>query len=492
MPIIILEKEKEPTGTIRNIIISDALKEVLLKIDKSSHLNYLLLSGEVKESELSHPEKNFNYLDLSHSNKGHISYLTQEKIDKIEAEDKDYWEPKMRYTARPGSIMKKLFKTNSSEIEYFASQFLAIVDPPVFHMKVVKGNDISKFYQHNNYYQQSGSLGASCMKCSPANYFDIYTQNEDKISMLLMLDQYDKVMGRAILWNGNDFKLLDRIYVCNDNYLYYFYNWAKENSCFYKEENTWYTPKNIMYDGEKTIKEFEISLKNVDFEKYPYMDTFKWLDKKEGKIYNYIPKGKMQNFIVLGDHMGRYFDSDYFAFCEYSHVLCLSRDLAYLDYLDMNVSYGMIVHSYVLDTNILREHYVFNEEIGDNIFNEEYDRFNDKEKIEKLKSVIEEKRKKGLELKKTWSSSIFDLKVEPEPVAYSDGQVSSWEEISNKNPCAEQILHPGRYAGIVPVDPDLACEDISRSMEICENSDHILSLTQNKILSAFDDGDRNI
>ena len=30
--------------------------------------------------------------------------------------------------------------------------------------------------------------------------------------MLVMLDQHDKVMGRSIVWIGDDFKIMDRIY----------------------------------------------------------------------------------------------------------------------------------------------------------------------------------------------------------------------------------------------------------------------------------------
>jgi len=417
MPTTTLETQSEAPVIKRKIVISEALKEVLLKIDDRSYVRQLLLREEVDERLLTHPDKNFNYLDLSSSNKGHISYLTQDKIDKIEAEeDKDYWKPKMRYTARPGSVMKKLFKCDGYDIENFATQFLSLVDPPIFRMEIVKGKDIAKFYNYSNYYQQCGSLGASCMKGSPENYFDIYVENEDVVSMLVMLDQHDKVMGRSILWSVGEEKLLDRIYVCNDMYMNYFYNWAKENKCYYKEHNNWSTPKNIIFNGEKIIKEFEIDLKNVEFGNYPYLDTFKWLNKKEGKIYNYIPKGKLNDLIVISDHMGNYFDSDYFAFCEYSNDLCMSRDMVHLDYLNMNVYRGHTVRSYVLDTYIISSHSTISKEIQDRIFNEEYDRFNDKEKIEKKKIELEEKKKRGDKFKEslnvTFKYDDWDLAVQ--------------------------------------------------------------------------------
>jgi len=384
----------------RKIIIDNSLKDILLKI-KNDTIASIFLAGEVEEELLAHPEKEFDYFGLSHANKGHISYLTKEKIEKVEAEEvKDYWRPKYRYTARPGSVIKKFLNFEDHRIiESFSTSFLSLVDPPNYRMEVVKGEDIITYYHHANYSQQSGSLGGSCMKGSPAHFFDIYKKNEDTINMLVMFDQHNKVMGRSLVWIGKDFKLMDRIYVTNDLYLSYFYNWVSENDCIYKEHNNWMSPKQLMYRGEKIAKDLTIELKDTIFDTYPYLDTFKWLDKDLKKIHNFIPEDRKENLKVLGDHMGRTFPFDTFTFCQISNQLCTAYDSTYLDYLGLRVARNLTQRSYVLGTFILREHAIHVEEIGDYIFNEKYDHLNNKEAIDKRKLEQEEKRKRGTKLK---------------------------------------------------------------------------------------------
>lgn len=356
----------------KKIIITDNLKEVLNKIDnKTSHL---ILSGEIDVDLLSNPEKNFNYIDLSHTTKGHLSYLTQDKIERIENEGKDYWDVKMRYHSRPGSFIKKLLKIDDQDLSNFITQFLSIVDPPIYTMELVKGKDISKYYNVQNYVDQNGSLGGSCMKSSPDEFFDIYTQNPNQIGMLVMLNQHGKLMGRAIVWL--DLNLMDRIYVSNDNHVNFFHNWANENNYLYKEFNNWNTPKNWVNQGIKEIKEFELTLDEVNFDKYPYIDSFKWLDLSTKKIYNYIPKN-CENLIVVSDYNGHYYEHDYFNFCDVSNRTYVSSDIVYLDYFGKNVYSGLLVFSNILNEHILLNHSKYMGDINDSIFNEEYDKYND-------------------------------------------------------------------------------------------------------------------
>jgi len=360
----------------RKIIISNELKEVLKKIN--SNISTTILKGVVCENILSNPEKNFNYLDLSRAPKGHISYLTQDKITKIEQDDetKNYWNVKMRYCARPGSVIKKIFNSFSgSEIENFTTQFLSIVDPPIYSMSIVKGDDISKYYNHNSYCEQSGSLGYSCMKAVDNSFFDIYVQNPDTINMLVMLNQHDKVMGRAVLWLGENFKVLDRIYVSNDSYIPYFIQWARENKCYYKEYNNWYTPKHLMFDYEAVNKDFEIQLKVSKFEKYPYLDSFKWLNTKTRKIYNFKPKTS-HNIITVSDHMGGYLRYDHFDFCAFTNNMYHSNDIVFLEYVNKKAYIGNIVRSKINDTLIFKSHAFYDDDLKDYIFDSEYDIFN--------------------------------------------------------------------------------------------------------------------
>lgn len=380
----------------KKIVITEDLKNILIKVN--SDISKVLLQDDMPENII-RPEKGVNYLDLSRTQKGHISYLTKERIYRIEENRGDFWELKTRYHGRPGSVMKKMFSGFGDwEIENFATQFLSIVDPPVYEMKVVKGEDVSKYYHYKTYYNGSGALGMSCMKSSPSEFFEIYVKNPDQIQMLIMFDQHNKVMGRAIIWPT--IKLMDRIYTNLDSHVNYFYDWARENDYYYKQHNNWFTPKHIMCNGIPEIKEFEVSLKNTKFDKYPYLDTFKWLDVENKKVYNYIPKNK--ELITISDHMGGYLKSNHFGFCDITNNLRGGSEISYLDYIEKNVGYDLLNKSKSLQRDILVEDSkmidLFKDEkhrITDFIFNEKYDHLNDYELIEKKKKETENDVKNG-------------------------------------------------------------------------------------------------
>lgn len=375
----------------REILITEELKEILKKIENP--ISSILLSGNIDMEILSSPEKNINYMDISHSQKGHISYLNGDRIDKIKENNGDYWDIKMRYHSKPGSVIKKIIKCSNYDIEDFSLKYASIVNPPCFNMVVVNGKDISKYYHYENYQDQRGSLGGSCMKGSPSNFFDIYSENTNQISMLVMINENNKISGRAILWSGENFKLMDRVYVSNDIYFNYFIKWANDNNYYYKEHNNWYTPLNLKLKDRKEIKKLEISIDNSEFEKYPYLDTFKWLDVKNKKLYNYIPNDK-SNVIVISDHMGNYFNSDHFKFCEISGKLCLKSNIVYLKYLDKYVCSDDVVKSSIFSTYIYNGHFQYDNEIDDYIFNKEYSSYNNEQLISKKKDLLIQEKKK--------------------------------------------------------------------------------------------------
>jgi hypothetical protein len=398
---------------MRKIIISDALKEVLLKVNNP--LSQILLDGKyfMGDADKSHfleTEKWIDYLDLSHNDKGHLSYLTKERIEKIQnSEEKDFWKVGMRYHGRSGSVIKKLFsKGLSHHFEDFSMKYVAVVDKPAFEMKLVKGDDIAKYYHNSSYKNIRGNLGMSCMARSPKEYFDIYTKNPDKVNMLIMLTEDDKIMGRAIVWIGEDFKVMDRIYVTNDIYTEYFVEWCTENNVYYKEQNNYRTPKHMIdpVTKEKCFKEFSIELE-TNFERYPYIDSFKWINKLENKIYNHIPKDcVIQELNVLCDSMGGSLRGDTYKFDDEDNSIYGYNEVHFLDYLNLNLHSYKLRYSNSLSKWIKREHSIRLEEFDDYIFNEEYNHLNDNEKIEDWKAKIIEDRKKP-RVSKSWDDVVW-------------------------------------------------------------------------------------
>jgi len=395
----------------KKIIITEELKKILNQINNP--LSHLILNENISDDNIVDLDKYINYIDISQSNKGHLSYLTKDRISKIEnSEDKDYWKAKMRYHGRPGSVLKKLFHPNlSRHFEDFSMKYISIADKPEYHMELVNGNDIAKYYDYKNYYNQNGNLGGSCMSRVPSDFFDFYVQNVRNINLLVMLDQHDKIMGRAIIWIGNDFKLMDRIYTCNDLYESYFEDWAKSNNVMHKEYNNYKTPMHIIDPTNNTniIKKYVINLEQSSFNKYPYLDSFKWLNRKTNKIYNYIPENQ-EDLIVLCDSMGGHLNKDTYDFDDITNEMYCKNDIIYIEYMNKKVYIGNTFKSCVYDTYIYQKHSIYSDEIKDYIFNKEYDNHNDYEKI-KNKIIEKEKRIKNAidKLSELKSSDGWDL-----------------------------------------------------------------------------------
>lgn len=187
--------------------------------------------------------------------------------------------------------VKNDFTVTPSDIEKFTNEFIsavkmtrADVDSKI---EVVKGNDISFWYNSENYQSTMGKLGGSCMSNSEAaeNYLDIYTTNTNKVSLLILKNKENKLVGRALLWKLDDGRLfMDRIYTASDSDDNIFVNYAIENEYIYRNTPAGgyiYLHKGKEIDpGTLTVK-----LDDYDFDNYPYLDTLRFLSS-EGVLSN--------------------------------------------------------------------------------------------------------------------------------------------------------------------------------------------------------------
>ena len=75
------------------------------------------------------------------------------------------WSRENRQTGKPGRIIKKLLAYDYKErdIELFSNQLKAEI-MCLGDFQIVEGDDICYWYDCNNYYSLSGTLGNSCMK----------------------------------------------------------------------------------------------------------------------------------------------------------------------------------------------------------------------------------------------------------------------------------------------------------------------------------------
>lgn len=373
-----------------DIIISDELRKILTEFESNSLVARLLLKKRHEKELL--VENPINYISVAHD-KTKISYLTHDRIEKLEPNQ--YWSSSRRFAARPGAFIGKIFKDISGkEVEKFSNLYRSYANKPEFTFKVVDGDDILTYYHISSYAQERGTLGASCMKYdSCQNYLGLYTDNSDIVKMLVMLNKDNRLIGRALLWSFDNYKIMDRIYtIADEEFLFQFKKWATDNGFLYKSEQNWYNTLNFenLSTPKKEIK-IDIKLNNSNFRRYPYVDTFKFLNISDGLLTNYIPEAE-GSFRTLCSSDGGNYDSYYLTFDDIDRVLRHPGDCVNLRYLNVRTHHNNARYSEINDQYILEKDSKYDEEIQEYIFNEEYDKFNNVERIKEKRDYLQKRR----------------------------------------------------------------------------------------------------
>lgn len=367
-----------------DLFVSDKFKRILEVIKSESEVARLLLKKIVdKDSIVDSP---INYISISTTDKSKISYLDEKRTTLLKekgAREQDFWNSSVRYQAKPGAFVNKLFKgISGKEVEKFSNLFRAESNKVFYEMKVVNGKDIAKFYHYTSYENDNGTLGISCMKhsrCEP--YLDIYVKNKDNVSMLVMLNEYGNLKGRAILWNIGSHKIMDRIYTNNDESLaLHFKKWATENGYLYKSEQNWYNTLFFenMNTGKKDYK-IKIEIRNGKFETYPYMDTFKFIDS-ECNLYNYKPDGIEVETLCSTE--GEKYGQDYLILDDVDKFYRSRGECVHLNYLNINTSNSRTVWSEINECYILIDDSEYDTKLSSYIFKKSLYHHNNRDSME--------------------------------------------------------------------------------------------------------------
>jgi hypothetical protein len=375
-----------------DLFISDELRAVLEQIKSESVVADLLLKRRHSKEDL--VEDPVNFVSISSQDATRISYLTTERIGIIN--ESEYWTSSRRFHMKPGGFISKVFNNISAkDIEIFSNLYRAEVRKPKFEFRVVKGEDIRKYYHYSHHANDNGSLGVSCMRYdSCQKMFNMYVDNSDKISLLIMFSQDNYVMGRALLWNFDVNKIMDRIYTVNDEQLvFYFKKWATENSYYYKAQQNWYNSIQFERLGEgKKVFKFDIKLNESEYNYYPYMDTFKFFNPDTGTFSNYRPEGRDHYTLCSSD--GSKYDWNYLEFDDFDKVYRHRGETVRLDYLNMNTHPNRCNFSELYDRYILSDHAEWREDLRDYIFGGEYANLNDNDVIQNRLDYIKERETK--------------------------------------------------------------------------------------------------
>jgi hypothetical protein len=376
-----------------DLIISEELRSLLLEIESDSLVAKMLLNKRQNREDLI--ENPINFISIA-QDKTKISYLTLDRISKIE-DASSYWSSSKRFAIKPGGFISKLFKNiPAKEVEKFSNLYRAQSNKAEFKLSIVDGSKMLTYYHINSYAQERGTLGASCMKYDNCqDYLGIYTHNSDKVKMLVMLNDEGGLIGRALLWNLNDYKIMDRIYTISDEeFAFQFKKWATDNGYLYKSEQNWYNTLNFenLLTPKKELK-ISIKLDEFSFSQYPYVDTFKFFDKENGILQNYM-EGYSKKFKTLCASDGGQYGCDYLVFDDINRVLRQRGDSVYVRYLDIRTSYNNVNYSEIHDEYILRRDSKYDEEINEYLFDEEYDQFNNIDMINKKREYFKQLKKR--------------------------------------------------------------------------------------------------
>ena len=252
----------------------------------------------------------FNLIDIS-DNRGYFSYQNSNKLrdpsDQAAIRDRDLvtdqwilnsqsgigiWSGK-RPEVRMGSLFTKVLKDDGVEnidqksleslVQILNTKLYQSLDPSL-EFKLVSGDDIKKYYHESKMAEAKGTLGGSCMRhdrCS--SYLDIYTENPDVCRLLILVTEYDYILGRALIWNattddGQEVEVMDRIYYISDEVKYSFLQYALSKGWWSKkfQDSKEDHMKMFIVPGVGEVsKGLKIQLKDQSSnDKYPFVDTF--------------------------------------------------------------------------------------------------------------------------------------------------------------------------------------------------------------------------
>jgi hypothetical protein len=279
-------------------------------------------------------------------------------------------------------IIQKSKDTNAksltqNDINAFVDNFKAYRDFQTTKkdkFEIVQGEEIRKWYDEDTYEDAKYHLNNSCMRYDRCQrYLNIYTENPNQVTMVIMkgMDP-NKIIGRALIWKLSDGNIyLDRPYANNDEDVNLFKQWGRDKGY-------------SVYGGGYDHK--EVTLDKSDFQHYPYMDTFKYLNRDEKLLStdsNDFDDGN-ENWIKLestgggyeeaqtgiySEYLGEYIDEDSAVYAEDLQSYIHSDDAYYLEYLDQYVSNEADVVYSEYDSNYYYEHdAVHSEYLGDWVY----------------------------------------------------------------------------------------------------------------------------
>jgi len=271
---------------------------------------------------------------------------------------------KNRVKLKVGKLINKLFpdefKPNGmpgKDIETFVNLFKSSIDLLKAKFELVRGYDITYYYNSKQYTYVNGSaLQNSCMASQRSeDYIDFYATNPNKVSLLILYDvKYPTLIkGRALVWNLDKPKgriFMDRIYTHYDSDILLFKEYAKIKGWLYKKLQISDSDTPIIDTLEdRTISNMILTVNDMKPSEsldYPYLDTLIYYDTsynvlsnnaKElpGDISKYVlqdTNGGLDMYKIWVNYYNKFFDEIDLQWCEIGSDYRIKADSIYSDY----------------------------------------------------------------------------------------------------------------------------------------------------------------
>lgn len=228
-----------------------------------------------------------------------------------------------RGRVKMGRVIKKMLpEIPDRELEVLVNSLKS--ETAGYEIKLVKGDDIAKYYRKESCDPKLlsyGTLQSSCMmdkQSDKPHIFDIYTKNPESCQLAIMLNSNGQLVARALVWkideiicsqekdqlHYSDLNLdwetfrqepfdnelskaktknlfvMDRVYFTKDWMENAFYKWANEKGFMMK------TRDGVSYKGEYFFPVLNIKVNKLGYRQFPYLDTFKFYKVQDGILSN--------------------------------------------------------------------------------------------------------------------------------------------------------------------------------------------------------------
>lgn len=258
------------------------------------------LADAFANNQLIDKNLNYNWIDTTEQD-GMITFTSDRNAERANNDPTTIWSSK-RQPYSVGKFARAILPdlgykiSGDKEIEEFVNLYKASKIDTSKKFELITGPRIREYYLVDSYAGDTGTLSKSCMryqKCQ--DFFKLYSKNSEVCSLLVYLDENNKLLGRALVWklyktelkvdsetnyDSNIEYFMDRIYTIHESDNVKFLDYAKKNNWLVKYKMSASREESLQfYHNDKLLfGRIFVNLKRLYFPNYPYVDTLKFAD----------------------------------------------------------------------------------------------------------------------------------------------------------------------------------------------------------------------